>query len=224
MVAAVAVIIAIAVAVGFTYGSDNAPGAIIGMLIPVIPVLIAAAMVQAGLRRHSGGTGYLIGGLALGLAGLAGGLAVMYFNVRGIIEVLPGVVPSALATFTGLAFGWLEAPSVAGRKIMDQIDGFREYLGVAEEERLEYLNPPDKTPELFERFLPYAVALDVENTWAKRFAGVLAAAAAAGAAACRGDLVFRRPRLGQRYDVLRRSCRLGAIEHDRIGVDRARLE
>ena len=66
---------------------------------------------------------------------------------RGIIEVLPGVVPSALASFAGLAFGWLKAPSVAGRKIMDQIDGFREYLGVAEEERLEYLNPPDKTPE-----------------------------------------------------------------------------
>ena len=63
---------------------------------------------------------------------------------------------------------------------MDQIDGFREYLSVAEEERLEYLNPPEKTPKLFERFLPYAVALDVENTWATRFAGVLAAAAAAG--------------------------------------------
>jgi uncharacterized membrane protein len=59
---------------------------------------------------------------------------------------------------------------------MDQIEGFRMYLGVAEEDRLEALNPPDKTPELFERFLPYAVALDVENTWAKRFAGVLAAA------------------------------------------------
>jgi uncharacterized membrane protein len=44
------------------------------------------------------------------------------------------------------------------------------------------LNPPEKTPELFERFLPYAVALDVQNTWAKRFAGVLAAAGAAAVA------------------------------------------
>ena len=59
---------------------------------------------------------------------------------------------------------------------MDQIDGFKLYLGTAEEDRLEFLNPPDKTPELFERFLPYAIALDVENTWAKRFTGVLAAA------------------------------------------------
>ena len=74
---------------------------------------------------------------------------------------------------------------------MDQIEGFRQYLGVAEEDRLECLNPPDKTPELFERFLPYAVALDVENAWAKRFAGVLAAAGARAAA----RLVFGQPRL-----------------------------
>src|SRR5262249_5854174 len=51
------------------------------------------------------------------------------------------------------------------------------------EDRLEALNPPDKTPELFERFLPYAIALDVENTWAKRFAAVLAAAGTAAATA-----------------------------------------
>ena len=65
---------------------------------------------------------------------------------------------------------------------MDGIEGLRQYLGVAEEERLQFLNPPEKTPELFEKFLPYAIALDVENAWAKRFTAVLAAAAAAGAA------------------------------------------
>ncbi len=110
----------------------------------------------------------------------------MYVSSRGIMEVLPGVAPAVLAAFAVLGFRWLQAPSVHGRKIMDEIDGFREYLGVAEEDRLEHLNPPDKTPELFERFLPYAVALDVENTWAKRFAGVLAAAAAAGGATYAG--------------------------------------
>jgi uncharacterized membrane protein len=44
------------------------------------------------------------------------------------------------------------------------------------------MQSPEKTPELFERFLPYAVALDVQNVWAKRFAGVLAAAGATAAA------------------------------------------
>ena len=77
----------------------------------------------------------------------------------------------------------MKAHTREGRRVTDQIEGLRQYLGVAEEERLEFLNPPEKTPELFEKFLPYAIALDVENTWAERFAGVLAAAAAAGAAA-----------------------------------------
>jgi uncharacterized membrane protein len=66
---------------------------------------------------------------------------------------------------------------------MDQIDGFKQYLGVAEEDRLEFLNPPQKTPELFERYLPYAIALDVENTWAERFTSILAAAGVAAAVA-----------------------------------------
>ena len=47
-------------------------------------------------------------------------------------------------------------------------------------DRLDRLTPPDDTPELFERYLPYAIALGVENRWAERFAGVLAAAAAQG--------------------------------------------
>ena len=58
--------------------------------------------------------------------------------------------------------GFLRHPD--GRKLMDQIEGFRQYLDVAEESRLEYLNPPKKTPELFEKFLPYAIALDCEKT------------------------------------------------------------
>jgi uncharacterized membrane protein len=77
----------------------------------------------------------------------------------------------------------LRAPTVAGRKLLDQIEGFRMYMTTAEEERLKILNPPEKTPELFERYLPYALALDCENEWNTKFAAVLAAAAAAGAVA-----------------------------------------
>src|SRR5262249_16956300 len=69
------------------------------------------------------------------------------------------------------------------RAVMDRIEGFRQYLGVAEEDRLNALNPPDKTPELFEKFLPFAIALEVENRWAHRFTAVLAAAGAQAATA-----------------------------------------
>jgi uncharacterized membrane protein YgcG len=88
-----------------------------------------------------------------------------------------------MAPFAALGFRWLKARSKAGRDIAVQIEGFRHYLGVAEESRLKALNPPQKTPKLFERFLPYAIGLDVQNTWAKRFAGVLATAATGAAVA-----------------------------------------
>jgi len=36
--------------------------------------------------------------------------------------------------------------------------------------------PQQQTPAVFEKFLPYALALDVEQDWANKFSGVLAAA------------------------------------------------
>jgi len=105
-----------------------------------------------------------------------GGLAVMTTSAHGPLDLVPGVATYIVVPLAFLGFRWLQAPTVAGRAVMDRIEGFRQYLGVAEEDRLNALNPPDKTPELFERFLPYAIALDVENRWAQRFAAVLAAA------------------------------------------------
>ena len=74
----------------------------------------------------------------------------------------------------------LKAPTLAGRRLMDEIEGFRQYLSVAEQPRLDMsslaMSGPKKTPELFEKYLPYALALDVENQWAEKFSDVLAAA------------------------------------------------
>ena len=78
------------------------------------------------------------------------------------------------------AFAWIDAPTKEGRAVLDRIAGFKQYLSITERERLDRMHPPEDTPELFERYLPYAVALGVENRWADRFAGVLAAAAAQG--------------------------------------------
>jgi uncharacterized protein (TIGR04222 family) len=64
----------------------------------------------------------------------------------------------------------LRAPTPAGRRIMDEIEGFKRYLGTAEQDRLEMMRSPSLTPEVFEAFLPYAYALGVENSWCERFA------------------------------------------------------
>ncbi|MAT47501.1 MAG: hypothetical protein CMO35_08735 [Verrucomicrobiaceae bacterium] len=70
----------------------------------------------------------------------------------------------------------IKAPTPLGRKVLDHVEGFRHYLSVAEEERLNLENPPEKTPELFEQFLPYALALGCEQQWSQKFDSVLRAA------------------------------------------------
>lgn len=72
---------------------------------------------------------------------------------------------------------WIKQPTREGKSVMDQIEGFRMYLGTAEGEFLQNRYPPDMTPEHFEQYLPYALALGVENEWAERFSGVLQQAA-----------------------------------------------
>ena len=78
----------------------------------------------------------------------------------------------------------LNAPTISGRAIMDKIAGLRMYLATAEQDRLEahtrHAIPqpqgPPQTLQLFEYFLPYAVALDVANQWAEQFHDLIKAA------------------------------------------------
>lgn len=75
-----------------------------------------------------------------------------------------------------LFYHLIKAPTHLGRKVLDHIDGLRNYLSVAEAERLAGFSGPERTPELFEALLPYAHALDVEQKWSDQFTGTLAAA------------------------------------------------
>ena len=68
------------------------------------------------------------------------------------------------------------APTQTGRKLLDEIEGFKWYLSVAEGDDLKGMTLPKKTPELYQRFLPYALALGVENKWSEQFAEVLSQA------------------------------------------------
>lgn len=116
------------------------------------------------------------------IGGLAGPLLMLMESSSTAHYALIGA--AALLGVMNLVFFYLlRAPTIPGRKLLDELEGFRMYMTTAEEERLKILHPPEKTPELFERYLPYALALDCENEWNSKFTAVLAAAAAAGAAA-----------------------------------------
>jgi uncharacterized membrane protein YgcG len=172
----VLVISAIALAYSDSY-SSSIGGILVGMFIPLIPIMIAVGVMRTNVQRggrHA--TRNIVIGVIVIAAALAIGIAILGYNIGYGFAMAPALVPSALAALASFAFSWLQSATKDGRKLMDQIEGFRQYLDVAEEDRLEYLNPPKKTPELFEKFLPYAIALDCENSWAERFSGVLATA------------------------------------------------
>ena len=97
----------------------------------------------------------------------------------------PVIVGAAVVLAVVLVVGarLLPAYSVQGRRLKDEIDGLRQYLGIAEGDNLARLQSPRLTPEEFARQLPYALALGVEKTWADRFAAVLGTAAVAQAVA-----------------------------------------
>ena len=102
-----------------------------------------------------------------------GGEAVgLYFLASEAGFAATGVFLGMVAT-NAVFYELLKAPTLVGRRILDEIEGFRLYLSVAEEDRLNFIHPPDETPELFEKFLPYALALDVGNEWGERFSGIL---------------------------------------------------
>lgn len=70
----------------------------------------------------------------------------------------------------------LKSPTRAGRVVLDKIEGFKMFLGAVEGDRLNRMAEPGKTPEVFEKYLPFALALDVEQAWAQKFSGIIGVA------------------------------------------------
>ena len=68
----------------------------------------------------------------------------------------------------------LRSQTLSAHALMDQIEGLRLFLITAGEDRPDADASPSCTPELFERLLPYALALNVEKIWGEKFAAALA--------------------------------------------------
>lgn len=66
----------------------------------------------------------------------------------------------------------LPAYTKKGRELMDEIDGFKQYLSIAEEGRT-FLSDPTNAEQIFCDYLPYAIALGVENKWTNYFESIL---------------------------------------------------
>ena len=79
---------------------------------------------------------------------------------------------SGLPLLLAMAWIWdyyMRRPTKEGRKLMDEVEGFKVFLQTAEKEKLRRIYNRD-LPEIYERFLPYAYALGIEGVWAEKFA------------------------------------------------------
>jgi len=103
------------------------------------------------------------------LAGFVGMGGIFSSAVLGFVGFLSLAITALIILLFGLA---MPSRTLAGAQLAKQILGLKLYLNVAEKDRLEFHDAPEKTPERFEQLLPYAIALGVENQWAKQFEGI----------------------------------------------------
>jgi uncharacterized membrane protein len=110
---------------------------------------------------------FLIAGVILGVGVGWGGVVVS--QQYGWSETT-AVVSAILTGLIVLGFGWfMPARTVAGARAFEQALGFEEFLERVESDRFSRVI---KTPEMFEKYLPYALALGVEKNWAQAFEGI----------------------------------------------------
>jgi uncharacterized membrane protein len=67
----------------------------------------------------------------------------------------------------------IRRPSVEKLDLRAKIDGFKRYLSAAEERQLQMFNPPQLTPDVFEKLLPYAMAFKVDKIWGQKFQNLM---------------------------------------------------
>lgn len=143
----------------------------------------ARAGLDTALARHYGERLFSRNLGSLFAAGLlaAATLFAMFVLDTATAVMIAAAIGMAIALY--FAAKLLPAYTVEGRRLDDEIEGLRQYLSVGEKDELMRHKRPPRTQEEFAKFLPYAIALDVEKTWADAFAKVLGAAALAAATA-----------------------------------------
>jgi uncharacterized membrane protein YgcG len=111
---------------------------------------------------------YLITAAAVAfLSFWGGGILTAALNLSSFGATVAAGLASAAIIF---GFAWvMPARTYRGTCALEGILGFEEFLSRVEGDRLQRMV---KTPEMFEKFLPYAMALGVEKNWARAFVSI----------------------------------------------------
>lgn len=111
---------------------------------------------------------YLIGAAVIGFLSIWG--VGMLTPILGISAVALAIAGVATAVVVGIFGAVMPARTVSGTRTLEHVLGFEEYMNRVEE---DHLKRTVTSPELFEKYLPYAMAMQVEERWARAFEGIL---------------------------------------------------
>jgi hypothetical protein len=138
--------------------------------LPSIRERIFSALMADGYYFHRPDTtrnGYIAGGVVVGIFFFVGSSVLQ--SVTGISGT-SWIVAGILSGLIICVFGWfMSSRTTAGARALEKVLGFEEFLGRVEKDQIARL---ETRPELFEKFLPYAMALHVEKKWVQAFAGI----------------------------------------------------
>jgi uncharacterized membrane protein len=105
----------------------------------------------------------MAGAIGGGLLAVSSGIVMTTLGMQPIAGIAAGILSGVIV----MLFGWvMPARTTRGTRELEKVLGFQEFLSQVEADRL---NRMVKTPEMFETYLPYAMALGVEDNWAKAF-------------------------------------------------------
>ncbi len=136
--------------------------------LPTIKSRLIAQMIDAGYYKsnpeRTRRTYVTLGVLMLPLAVFLGIQTVSLYLALSVIAC--GLIVLAFARI-------MPRKTRAGVRKLEQVLGLSEYIRRAEVDRIEFHNAPEKGPQLFEKLLPYAIALNLTTIWTHQFEGLL---------------------------------------------------
>ena len=143
--------------------------------LPGIKDGIFDALMERGYFQHRPDyvrSGFVGGGIAVGVLLFFIGNAL---SQKMGMALAPFIIAAIVSAAIIIGFGWfMPARTAAGAKALAGVLGFEDFLTHVEADRMDRI---DQTPETFEKFLPFAMALGVEKKWVGAFQEHLHAAA-----------------------------------------------
>jgi hypothetical protein len=132
----------------------------------MIGMMIELSFASAWKTAVRAGTGWIK--LLPGIAAIAVFVGIIVFLLTKLAAGVSLSFSLMLVSFLLINLGWgpqLKRKSPLGRQVSDQIAGFRQFLEKVDQDRLNRLNPEANAPQDLDRFLPYAIALEVKEAW-----------------------------------------------------------